>query len=148
MVEKEGPIHKEVVKSRIADLLHVRLGSRISQRLDNAILDARIKKYINVNGDFLWPINMEHVNLRVYQGGDYKRSIEEIPPQEVSLAIFECVKNSISISEDDLIKETARLFGLKATANVSMKIQWIIRSMITNTHLKQKAGKIMMGNLK
>jgi len=144
LVDKEGPIHKEVVKRRIAKLLQVRMGRKIGQRLDFAIFEAGMNKNIKIDGDFLWSPTMKQATLRVCLKGNYNRSIEEVPPQEISLAIIECVKNSMSISEDDLVRETARLFGLRATSKVSARIWWIMNSMLTNNHLERKAGKIMM----
>ena len=62
------------------------------------------------------------------------------------LAIMECVKNSYSIGEVDLIKETARLFGLQARNKTSFTIRKAIQKMINNDYLKVKFGKIMLGN--
>ncbi len=148
LVEKEGPIHRDVVKRRVANLFQVRMGSRISQKLDSAIFAAKTTNGVRVNGDFLWPENMKYATLRVYNGGSVKRPIEHIPPQEIIFAVIECVQNSISISEDDLIKEAARLFGLRATKKVSAEIRWIIRRLISVDKLIQKSKKIMMGSLK
>jgi hypothetical protein len=91
---------------------------------------------------------MESAKLRIYKGGDSKRPIEKIPPQEISLAVLECVRNSISITEDDLVREIARLFGLRATKKVAPIIRRIIRSMVSNKSLRRKSGKIMIGKTK
>jgi len=37
LVENEGPLHKNIIKRRIADLYQVRIGNRIDEKLDNAI---------------------------------------------------------------------------------------------------------------
>ncbi|VAW30381.1 hypothetical protein MNBD_CHLOROFLEXI01-3046 [hydrothermal vent metagenome] len=145
LVEEEGPIHKDVVKRRIAGLFQVRMGSRISQKLDDAILNAEMKNGVKANGNFLWSENGKNATLRIYNGGKSKRLIEHIPLQEIALAIIECVQNSISISEDDLVKETARLFGLRATRKVSTKIKRVIRILISANKLTQKSEKILMG---
>lgn len=143
-MEKEGPIHKDVVKKRIVDLYQVRMGSRISQKLDNAISTAVSKNGVKANGDFLWPRDMTNATLRIYNGGSAKRQIEHIPPQEIAIAVIECVQNSISITEDDLVKETSRLFGLRATSKVSAKVERIIRNLISSNRLTEKSGKILM----
>ena len=148
LVDKEGPIHKDIAKKRIADLFQVRIGSRISQQLDSAIFNARNKNYVKMEGNFLWPPNMKYATLRVYKGGKGKRSIEEISPQEIALAVIECVQNSISISENDLIKEAARLFGLRATEKVSIDIKRVIQSLLSTGNLIPKNNKIMLGSPK
>jgi hypothetical protein len=147
-VEKEGPIHKDVVKRRVAELFQVRMGNRISQKLDSAIFTVKTGNDVKSNGNFLWPENMKYTTLRIYNGGSTKRPIEHVPPQEIIFAVIECVQNSISISEDDLVKETARLFGLRATRKVSAEIRWIIQSLISADKLIQKSKKIMMGSIK
>lgn len=144
MVDKEGPIHINVVKRRIVESFDLRMGDRISKKLDSAILIARMKNYVNIDGDFLEPQNTNGVTLRIYKGGASKRSIEEISSKELMLAVHECVQNAISISEDDLVKETSRLFGLRATKNVSAKIEAVIKSMLLKKCLKQKSGKIII----
>ena len=145
LIEREGPIHKDAAKRRVADVFQVRMGSRISRKLDSAIANARAENYVKLDGNFLWPKNMIHATLRVHKGGRGKRSIEEIPRQEIALAVIECVRNSLSISEKDLIKETARLYGLRATKKVSAEIRWIIRSLLSTNQLSQRSGKIVMG---
>lgn len=144
-MEREGPIHKDVVKRRIADLFQVRMGSRISRKLDRAIFTATTRNGLKSNDDFLWTENMKSITLRVYNGEGAKRTIEHIPSQEIAIAVIECVQNSISIKEEDLVKETARLFGLRATRKVSVRIERIIRTLISSKKLTEKSGKILMG---
>lgn len=144
LVKREGPIHKDVLKRHIADIFSVRMGTKISRELDYSILLAYTSGYVKVDGYFLWSPNMKSAPLRIYQDGEQKREIGEIPPQELSLAILECVKNSMSIMEDDLIRETARLFGLRATSKVSSVILVIIRSLYKTKSLRQKNGKIVI----
>lgn len=147
-MEKEGPIHRDVVKRRVADLFHVRMGNRINLKLDNAINHAITKKLIKVDSNFLWSQEMKFAKLRVYNGGKERRSIDQIPPQEITNAIIECVRNSISISENDLIKETARLFGLRATKKVSAEISWIIKNLLSTKYLVLNSERIKLNSKK
>jgi len=143
LVEAAGPIHREVVKRQIARSLQVKMGSRVRLVLDRAITDARMKGYVRIDGDFLWPPSMKRATLRIHNGAR-KRQIWEVPPQEIELAIIECVQNSISISEDDLVKETARLFRWRVTAKISTQLHQMIDDMITEGRLQRRFGKIML----
>jgi hypothetical protein len=122
------------------------MGRQISQKLDNAISYSKSRNHITLKGEFMWAHEMKSTKLRVYKGGKEKRNIEHIPPQEITIAIVECVRNSISISESDLIKETARLFGLRATKKVSAEISLIIQSLISSANLIKNSGRIEFSN--
>ena len=102
LVEKEGPIHKNVVKRRLANVFKVRLGRQIDNRLGFLIRRASGSGYVKMIGDFLWPPKKQNVEIRIQQGSK-KRSIDEIPPQEIDLALIKSVRNSISVTEEDLI---------------------------------------------
>lgn len=145
LVENEGPLHKNIIKRRIADLYQVRIGSRIDEKLNNAINNLLFYRKVKSRGEFLYSIRHNRNILRVYDGKE-KRSIDEIPIQEIMLAIMECVKNSYSIGEVGLIKETARLFGLQARNKTSKTILRAIQKMIDNEYLEVKFGKIILGN--
>jgi len=123
------------------------MGRRISHRLDAAILTAKAENRLLGDGDFLWLKDNEHLVLRIYAEGGVRRRIDQIPPQEISLAIIECVQNSMSILEDDLVREVAKLFGLRATKKVSGKIKLIISDLIFTEQLVQQHGKIVINSV-
>lgn len=53
-----------------------------------------------------------------------KRNAEDLPKEEVAAGLIEILSNQISLPEDDLIKETARLFGYaRIGANVEQTIK-------------------------
>ena len=141
LVEKEGPIHKNVVKRRLANVFKVRLGRQIDNRLGVLILRASGSGYVKMIGDFLWPPRKQNIEIRIQQGSN-KRSIGEIPPQEIDLALIKSVRNSISVTEEDLIKEVARLFGFRATKNVQYTISLRINSLLNKEKLSRIRGKI------
>ena len=147
IVAYEGPIHRDVAKRRVAEAFHVRIGKRVDERLDIAISSAEKTGKIRVDGSFLWPPNKTDAPLRLHKTGDPERKIEEIPPQEIDAGIFECVKNSMSISRDDLVTETAKLFGLRTTTNVSTQIRQRITSLLRARKLISKANKILINAL-
>jgi hypothetical protein len=142
LVERDGPIHKNVVKRRLANVFKTRLGSQIDIRLESLIRQAFESGYVNKIGDFLWPSKMENVEIRL-QKGKNKRPIHEIPPQEIDKGIFETIRNSISITEEDLIKEVARIFGFRATRNVRIIISSRIIFLQNENRIIEVRGKLV-----
>ena len=84
------------------------------------------------------------VRLRTSYSGEIKRQISEIPNQEIRIAILECIKNSFSISRNDLIKEVARLFSLRSTNKVYFHINQIIEELIQTGQIIIKFEKIQL----
>jgi len=144
LVDYEGPIHKEVVKRRIADHFDIRLGKRISNELDRTILSAIINRHVVENGNFLWPVGMRVPPLRIYKKGGSKRDIDEISPEEIGLAIIECVKNSVGISEDGLTKEVARLFGLRVVDSNIPPIRQMVKHLVKFKTLGIRGNKLIL----
>jgi hypothetical protein len=142
VVTVEGPIFKETAKRRVAESWGTRIGNRINNHLEAAIEQAKRQKKLLVRGDFLWPVGMNRVPLRIHTNGNGIRPIREIPPEEVARAIKECVASAVGICQEDLIREVCRLFGCKATADNTDAINSYIRYLVSNNRLAQKNGKI------
>jgi hypothetical protein len=111
-----------------------------------AIAYAQKNGKIKVDGYFLLSPSMKKIPLRIHKNGDAERNIEEIYPKEIDAGLIECIKNSLSISSDDLIVETAKLFGLRATKNVLDNIQSRITSLLQSQEIKIQADKIVLSN--
>jgi hypothetical protein len=85
---------------------------------------------------------MTRVPLRIHGTGNGTRPIREIPPEEAARAITECVGSAVGISQDDLVREVCRLFGLKVTTDNTYAISYYIQYLIAKKHLSEKNGKI------
>ena len=146
VVEVEGPIAKDAAKRRLAEAWQTRIGTRISHHLDNAIRLAERQKQLVIRRNFLWPVGMTTVPLRIPANGKDIRPIREIPPEETVLAIQECVTSAVGIEQDDLVREVCKLFGLKATDDNIYVVNYFINYLISNNSLISKNGKIALGN--
>ena len=80
-------------------------------------------------GEFLWPRTKKVPLIRVPKNGDERRTIDQICPEEIALAVDLCLRSALSLTSDDLIRETARLFKLNASENNSNVIHHIIGRM-------------------
>jgi hypothetical protein len=72
-------------------------------------------KFTRQNGTFVYWRDDQmpeiYKTFRVPMDDEYKRNPEDLPKEEIAAAIVEILKNQISLPSEDLIKETARLFG-------------------------------------
>jgi hypothetical protein len=67
-----------------------------------------------IKGSFLWPPELKQTPIRVPIQGipESKRKAEYIAPEEVESAMQLVAQYALGISEDSLISETAKIFGL------------------------------------
>jgi hypothetical protein len=145
IVNAEGPISKDVAKQRVLHAWATRKGKRINDYLDEAIAHADRNRNLLVKGNFLWPVGMTVPPLRIHVDGQDPRPIVDIPPEEIELAIRECVNSAVGITVDDLVRETCRLFGLKATTDAALNIERIIESLILIDVLGVRNDKLIKG---
>ncbi len=145
IVDAEGPISVDVAKYRVLEAWAARKGSRINSFLDSVINQARYQKILVQRGKFLWPIGMQVPPFRIHIQSQEIRSIEEIPPEEITIAVLECVKCAVGILSEDLIRETCRLFGLNVTRENAIFIQNIVNGLVNNKLLTSEDDKIIMG---
>jgi very-short-patch-repair endonuclease len=117
VVEAEGPIHSEEVARRIREAFGLqKTGRRILERVRAGL------KYLAKNGgainegDFWSPIgrDLQFVRRRRKAALPLRRAAM-IAPSEYKFAISTIVSQVVAISPDDLIVETARLFGFDRT---------------------------------
>jgi hypothetical protein len=121
VVESEGPIHKDVAATRLARAWDLdRVGERMLNAVKSAWRTLSREKLLRIQGDFLWP-SRESFQLVVRQPNpsDHhsRRSIDEIPPEEIAVAIKNLVRDSLSIERDKLLRYVARIFGFDRAGN-------------------------------
>jgi hypothetical protein len=145
VVNSEGPIEISAAKRRVVEAWGIkRIGDKIDSELNMAILAGEGEGVLKRRSGFLWPIGMNKAPVRVPQGDSGVRPVEQIAPEELSEAAYICVKAALSLDEDDLIKQTAWLFGLHATSTAVKRIRMAIRPLIETGRLEQRGGKIRL----
>jgi very-short-patch-repair endonuclease len=145
IVNSEGPIEISVAKRRMAEAWGIkRIGHKIDSELNMVILAGERKGVLKKHSGFLWPVGMNKAPVRVPQGDSGVRPVEQIAPEELSEAAYICVKAGLSLDEDDLIKQTAWLFGLHATSKAVKRIGMAIQPLIETGRLERRGGKIRL----
>lgn len=115
LVKAEGPIHFEYAVERLAEAWGLkRTSPKIAQAVKEAMEPLIREHKITVrNGDFLWPVGIVDVSVRVpvANAPESKRLPEHIPPEEIENAMKQIAQYSLGISPDSLIVETGKVFG-------------------------------------
>jgi very-short-patch-repair endonuclease len=131
IVEVEQPIHSEEVGRRLAACCGwQRAGSVIQERAYAGLLAAKRKGDVVRDGDFWFVADDQDVVPRDRSGivaNEWVRKIELISPIEIAAACLHALRESLALSEDELVVETARLFGF---ARVGKDIDVAIRAAI------------------
>jgi very-short-patch-repair endonuclease len=145
VVELEGPIHIKLARKRVADAWGLgRVGRRIQESIDIAVGMAKTRRTVEQKGEFLWPPGLRRPTVRVAKAGQAIRSIDEIPLEELVEAAHICTTSALSIERDDLARETAKLFGLRATRNASASIEMAIDSLLQEGRIVWRGNKLRL----
>lgn len=113
IVEKEGPVHLEVVARRLAEAWGMqRVGNRIERRVRDAVRAAQRRELITRDGEFLRRPGAKRVKIR-RSTPDHPRAVEHIDLEEIAAAARLCLQEAVGIREEELITETARLLGFQ-----------------------------------
>lgn len=115
VLEIEAPISHTLLSRRILNAWGIsRLGVRLNDYLTSIYSDM-ILKYTNQNGTkFYWNKEQEPTNYNIFRvpGEDSsKREPNDLPLEEIICGIKDVLTRQISLSEEDLIREVAKIFG-------------------------------------
>jgi hypothetical protein len=115
LIQNEGPVHFDYAVERLAAAWGIK---RVTPKIAHAVKEAlnnliRIQKVV-IKGSFLWPIGLRETPIRVPMKGipESKRKPDYIAPEEVESAMTIVAQYALGISDDSLIAETAKVFGI------------------------------------
>jgi hypothetical protein len=114
-VEKEGPVHFDYAVERLAAAWGVKkVTPQITYAVKEAFTNLLREQKVVIKGSFLWPPELKETPIRVPVQGipESKRKAEYIAPEEVESAMKLVAQYALGISEDSLIAETAKVFGI------------------------------------
>lgn len=122
ILQKEAPISRKLLMRKVLNAWTIsRGGTRVERIFTSAV--AGVGKNITSDEDrvFFWKRDQEPENYSIYRVEDAegnKRSMDDIPSAEIINAIVEVLKEQISLSETDLVRETAKKFGFSRLGSV------------------------------
>lgn len=122
IIVREAPISKALLLHKLyADWGISRTGSRMEETFESMLKEIELIKTKDNNHEFLWLSNQnptEYENYRVEDQFGNRRNIEDIPSQEIINAIIEILEMQVSLSREDLIRETGKRFGFTRLGTV------------------------------
>jgi len=140
----ESPISKSLLCKRVLMAWGItRLGSRINAYFESIFTTMGIHTTEQRNNTIFWKGNgpESYRNYRIAEQDIYKRDADELPAEEVANGVLEILRNQISLSRPDLIKEAARLFGFaRIGANVEIAMSLGIQKAVDrgNAYIKDQ----------
>lgn len=115
LIAGEGPIHFDYAVERLATTWGIKqsnakISHAVKEALNNLIRDQKVA----IKGSFLWPAGLKETPIRIPTQGlpESKRKAQYIAPEEVEAAMKFVAQYALGISDESLIAETAKLFGL------------------------------------
>jgi hypothetical protein len=135
LIQNEGPVHFNYAVERLAATWGIKkVTPKISHAVKEALNTIIREQKVVIKGSFLWPIGLKQTPIRVPIQGvpESKRKPEYIAPEEVESAMMMVAQYALGISEDSLISETAKVFGInhsgeEATAVFSEVFKRLVR---------------------
>ena len=124
VVRQEGPVSLKVVARRVAASWGMgRVGSRILDRVSALVPRNVVYRDRERRGDvFLWPAETDREQWTTFRvpGPDKEtsRDIKDISIVELANASAHVLRLHYSVQIDDLVRETARMFGFKRTGRI------------------------------
>jgi very-short-patch-repair endonuclease len=113
VVEVEAPVHTELALKRIRRAWGAgRAGPRIVEAFGRQLEELERAGHVRLEGAFIWASAGEPASVRVPAGDpETARRPEQVPPQEIDLALAGFASEAIAASAGDLAEATTQLFG-------------------------------------
>jgi very-short-patch-repair endonuclease len=149
VVNKEGPISLGLAARRVSEHWGIsRVTSRVLKRFEQISRKAYIRYVCEKDGVILWPRNQNPEDFSIFRipGTDEasKRDAADIPPQEVANAALHILEQHISLPLEDLVRETARIFGFQRIGpNVDKAMRSGISLLLKKGDSKEEKGIII-----
>jgi hypothetical protein len=145
LVRAEGPIHHDLLVDRLKELHGVaRAGSNVQSNIERALRSAQQSRAITreSRSPFYSVSGHELKSFRT-PADSAKRSIEQIAPPEIALAILYLVEDQFGIFEESLPAAIARLFGIdRLRAESAAVIEAVIEDLVVRSLLRRNGIQV------
>ena len=140
IIEIEGPVHYDYLARRMAPYMGVSRASSTVKRRINYYL-AHLSNELERKDDFIYqkPIKSMY-RMRVDSG----RDISEICPEELEYAMIAVARNTIGITEEVLIDETAHNIGF---VHAKSKLKTRLKAIFVGLAMKEKVDITPSGSV-
>jgi hypothetical protein len=114
----EAPVSVDYAIRRLAECWGLqRAGHRVVSAGRQAVSQAGRRKAVEVRGEFLWRPHQALTLVRIPDPKDpaTRRDIDDIPPEEIDLAIARLRESTVGMPDEQLLVQTARVLGFDRT---------------------------------
>lgn len=115
VIQEEGPISRSLLAKRILQAWGIaRLGARLDQRFTELLMKIQPKRTEAEGMTFFWPDEVtpsEYGIYRVSTDDTQRRAGEDLPPEEVAVAVKSILSSQISLPHDELVKQVGKALG-------------------------------------
>jgi len=152
VVETEAPIMRNLLARRVLSAWGIsKLGNRINAQIEQLLSQLNLKSTVTDGIVVFWSEKVkpnEYLGYRVSTVNGQKRDAEDIPPEEIANAVKEVLSHQISLPNEDLVRETSRLFGFaRAGTNVEIAMRKGINKAVINGYVYEKDGRVIYKEL-
>jgi hypothetical protein len=142
LIQNEGPVHFDYAVERLAAAWGVKqvtpkITHAVKESLNNLIREQKVV----IKGSFLWPTGLKETLIRVPMPGvpESKRKPEYIAPEEVESAMILVAQYALGISDDSLIAETAKVFGINHSGEAAKSLFFeVLKRLVRERKLVRK----------
>lgn len=148
IIAVEAPISRKLLMKKVLNCWSItRGGSRVEGIFLDAISTVNVTTTTDEDRVFIWKAKQEPSTYKEYRTEDadgVKRNMDDVASEEILSAAAEVLGEQISLSETDLIRETAKKFGFSRIGGViEASVGYAIKKGISNGRLiKAENGNI------
>jgi hypothetical protein len=148
VLEVEAPVSKNLLCKRVLSAWGIsRNGSRLSSYFESLFSGMHLRQTEYGNNVFFWKQDQDPSAYLIYRSAENdadKRNADDIPPIEIANAARQVLKEQISLSKEDLIRETARIFSFsKVGSIVDIAMRQGVQLAVENEYAKEQNGRIV-----
>lgn len=149
VIEMEAPITQNLLCRRVLPAWGIsRLGTHIQSRFEQVFSAMQLNSTRDQDGNTcFWKeeqVPDAYADFRVPDNEAERRNAEDLPAREVANAVREILTTQISMLEDDLVRETAKLFQYgRVGGNVETAMRRGIREAVQPGKVKLENGRVV-----
>jgi hypothetical protein len=148
LIANEGPVHFDYAVERLAATWGIKQATpKISHAVKEALNNLIREQKVTIKGSFLWPAGLKETSIRIPMQGipESKRKPQYIPPEEVETAMKLVAQYALGISDESLIAETAKVFGVNHGGDEAKKVfSEVLKRLIRERKLVQKDDGVVV----
>ncbi len=149
VLETEAPIMKNLLAKRVVSAWGIsKIGTRINAHFERLLNESDLTETKFADSRVFWndKVNPDnYIGYRVSTINGQKRDADDLPPEEVANGIKEILGHQISLPEEDLVRETSRLFGFsRSGSNVDNAMKRGIQKAVLMGIITVKEGRLII----